>query len=342
MNPSGNTIFSSGAGGRRTAAAVVAARPAAVVAAQEKGDHDDRGGSERRADDRRREMPASRPPASPRAVGRPASAAATFSRRLVVHVEIAGQEDGPPRRRPRARRLSRFLRAASRVVNRSSNVSTGTSVIERSSDDERLGLGRLRAALAAQRQREADDDPLGPVLAPRARRSARGPPRSRPARRRQRARHGAGRVRDGDAGPRRAVIEGEDLHRLRARCRMTLRRWGVMGACDARRQGAPICGHIGATEDAAACAHSASQRHKAFSCNELSVYRGAPRALSPPPDGGFSGTAHPFGGHRHPHSRGRRDRRRSPGNFDWGSPMTGVQRTTAVALLSLLWLLAGL
>jgi len=41
--------------------------------------------------------------------------------------------------------------------------------------------------------------------------------------------------------------------RLRAPNRMTVRRRGAMRECDARTQGAPICGHIGATEDEAVC-----------------------------------------------------------------------------------------
>jgi hypothetical protein len=41
--------------------------------------------------------------------------------------------------------------------------------------------------------------------------------------------------------------------RLRAPNRMTVRRRGAMRECDARTQGAPICGHIGATEDEIVC-----------------------------------------------------------------------------------------
>ena len=40
---------------------------------------------------------------------------------------------------------------------------------------------------------------------------------------------------------------------LRASNSMTTRWLGAMGECDARTQGASICGHIGATEDEAAC-----------------------------------------------------------------------------------------
>jgi lysyl-tRNA synthetase class 2 len=38
-----------------------------------------------------------------------------------------------------------------------------------------------------------------------------------------------------------------------------------MGACDARTQGAPICRHIGATEDVAACVPSAARQHRLHS-----------------------------------------------------------------------------
>ena len=50
---------------------------------------------------------------------------------------------------------------------------------------------------------------------------------------------------------------------LRTHFRMTLRRWGGMGACDARTQGVQISADIWATEDAAACVPSTFQRHKA-------------------------------------------------------------------------------
>ena len=49
---------------------------------------------------------------------------------------------------------------------------------------------------------------------------------------------------------------------------MTLRRRGATGECDARTQGAPICGHIGATEDAAAhrsARHDGTRLHSATS-----------------------------------------------------------------------------
>ena len=49
-------------------------------------------------------------------------------------------------------------------MNRSSKVSTGTSSTARSASTNRSGLQRLRAALAAQRQREPDDDALGLLL----------------------------------------------------------------------------------------------------------------------------------------------------------------------------------
>ena len=39
----------------------------------------------------------------------------------------------------------------------------------------------------------------------------------------------------------------------------------AMGACDARTQGAPIAKAIGATEDAAACVHSAARGHRLHS-----------------------------------------------------------------------------
>ena len=44
--------------------------------------------------------------------------------------------------------------------------------------------------------------------------------------------------------------------------RNELRRRGGLGACDARTQGASIPVGIDATEDAAACVHSTSRRHK--------------------------------------------------------------------------------
>src|SRR6185503_18044190 len=55
---------------------------------------------------------------------------------------------------------------------------------------------------------------------------------------------------------------------LRTRFRMTLRCRGVLGERDARTQGAPICGHIGATEDAAArrsARHDGTRLHSATS-----------------------------------------------------------------------------
>ena len=45
-------------------------------------------------------------------------------------------------------------------MNRSSKVSTGTSQYLAKRVEEPLGLADLRAALAAQRQRQPDDDPL--------------------------------------------------------------------------------------------------------------------------------------------------------------------------------------
>ena len=81
--------------------------------------------------------------------------------------------------------------------------------------DECIRLDRLRSVLTAQRDRHADDDPidllpldecgdpsqarLGPGALDDVERSGKG----------------AARVRDRDAGPRRAVVEGEDLHERR-------------------------------------------------------------------------------------------------------------------------------
>jgi hypothetical protein len=49
---------------------------------------------------------------------------------------------------------------------------------------------------------------------------------------------------------------------------MTTRWLGAMDVCDARTQGASICGHIGATEDEAAC-HPACQTARASLCWKL-------------------------------------------------------------------------
>ena len=45
---------------------------------------------------------------------------------------------------------------------------------------------------------------------------------------------------------------------------MTLVDLGAMGGCDARTQGASIAVAIGATEDAAACPHSAQATQTSF------------------------------------------------------------------------------
>ena len=49
------------------------------------------------------------------------------------------------------------------------------------------------------------------------------------------------------------VFRASQLMLVRTRIRMTVRRWGVMGECDARTQGAADTRRIGATEDEAAC-----------------------------------------------------------------------------------------
>ena len=102
---------------------------------------------------------------------------------------------------------------ASVVVNRSSSVSIGTSTPLAERLDERLGLERLRAVLALERQRQADDDELRLVLGDERRE----PVEPRLGRRAlddaDRSRERAGRVGDGDAGARGAVVERENLHR---------------------------------------------------------------------------------------------------------------------------------
>ena len=98
-------------------------------------------------------------------------------------------------------------------MNRSSSVSTGTCDPRAERLDERLGLPGLRAALAAQRQREPDDDQLGlvvghqrddPVEARLARRPLDDP--DRPCQRPRRVRHRY-------AGARGAVVQREHPHR---------------------------------------------------------------------------------------------------------------------------------
>ena len=78
--------------------------------------------------------------------------------------------------------------------------------------DERLCLARLLASLAAQRQRQADDDPLRPRAcesAPRARRDLLGACALDHA---DGTRDRTRRVRHGDAGARPAVVQREHLH----------------------------------------------------------------------------------------------------------------------------------
>ena len=77
--------------------------------------------------------------------------------------------------------------------------------------DEALGLERLLAALASQRQREADHDSLHLVLVDQSRELSKpvapgGPDDA------ERPGDGSGRVRHRDPGARPAVVEGEDLH----------------------------------------------------------------------------------------------------------------------------------
>ena len=107
-------------------------------------------------------------------------------------------------------------RCASAVVKRSSAVSTGTATTARSSLDERCRLGRLLAVLAAQRQRQADDDDLRLVLGDEPRDLGQPGLRRRLADDADGAREGAARVGDGDAGPGSAVVQREDTHGYRA------------------------------------------------------------------------------------------------------------------------------
>jgi len=78
--------------------------------------------------------------------------------------------------------------------------------------DEALGLGGLEAALAAQRDGHADDDPLGLLLANELEDPVDARLGSRPLDHADRPGHGARRIGHGDSGPRRAVVEGEHLH----------------------------------------------------------------------------------------------------------------------------------
>ena len=87
-------------------------------------------------------------------------------------------------------------------MNRSSNVSTGTSTRAAQRLDELGGRPRLLAVLTAQRERHADDDPLRTLLSDQLDKVVEpwlGSQRLDDA---NRARERARRIRDGDAGPR--------------------------------------------------------------------------------------------------------------------------------------------
>ena len=93
--------------------------------------------------------------------------------------------------------------SARSVVNRSSNVTTGTSDARRQRIDEGSVSARLLTALAAQRQRQADDDALGLVFGDQLRRAASRPGVRRPPAPRRRA--AARSSRSGPRPPRRSA-----------------------------------------------------------------------------------------------------------------------------------------
>jgi hypothetical protein len=109
--------------------------------------------------------------------------------------------------------------AASVVVNRSSNDSTGTSTAARSASTNGRSPAPARL-LAAQRQRQADDDALGPSAATSSTSSR------RPGSLAARSTTASGRAsvpvasEIGDAGPRGAVVERDDLHERAPRDRL--------------------------------------------------------------------------------------------------------------------------
>ncbi len=78
--------------------------------------------------------------------------------------------------------------------------------------DEAVGLAGLLAALAAERERHADDDGVRLVLGDEAGDRVEAGVVARPQDHLQRARDRARRVRDGDAGPRAAVVERQHAH----------------------------------------------------------------------------------------------------------------------------------
>ena len=77
--------------------------------------------------------------------------------------------------------------------------------------DERVGLRRLLTMLTAHRERQSDDNSLGLVLTDQLHETSEpglGPDAFDDT---DRARNRAGGIGDGDAGARRAVVEGQDL-----------------------------------------------------------------------------------------------------------------------------------
>ena len=108
------------------------------------------------------------------------------SRRLTAP-RSGGSPRGDAPQRARPRRSCPPSRAASAVVKRSSYVSTGTASTAAERVDERARLARLLSVLAAQGQRQPDDDELGLLLARRARAMRASPCRARRAARRRRA-----------------------------------------------------------------------------------------------------------------------------------------------------------
>ena len=82
--------------------------------------------------------------------------------------------------------------------------------------DERLGLARLLSMHAAERERQADDDELCLVLAHERRKASKPGFGACALDDSDRPRDRSGWVRDGNAGARGAVVEGEDSHAFSA------------------------------------------------------------------------------------------------------------------------------